>query len=47
MITAVISPSVNYFILSTDCLMPITSNNDDYSTQGMLRNRISCVRGIR
>ena len=32
--------------LSTVYLMLITSDNDNCSTQGMLRNRISCVRGI-
>ena len=31
---------------STVCLMLITSDNDNCLTQGVLRNRISCVRGI-
>ena len=38
--------SVNYYILSTDYLLLITSDSDNCSTQGMLRNRISCVIGI-
>ena len=38
--------SVNYYILSTDYLLLITSDNDNCSTQGMLHNRISCVRSI-
>ena len=33
-------------VLSTVYLMLITSDKDNCSTQGMLRNRISCVRGI-
>ena len=40
------STSVNYFNQFTVCLMLITSDNDNCSTQGMLRKRISCVRGI-
>ena len=34
------------FVLFTVYLMLITSDKDNCSTQGMLRNRISCVRGI-
>ena len=34
---------VIYFILSTDCLLLIISDNDNCSTHGMLRNR---MRGI-
>ena len=33
-------------VLSTVYLMLITSDKDNCSTQGMLRNIISCVRGI-
>ena len=46
MITYVMSTSVNYVLkftfshLSTVCLMLITSDNDNCSTQGMLRNSI-------
>ena len=40
------STSANYFNLSTVCLLLITSYKDNCSTQGMLRNRISCVRRI-
>ena len=40
------SPSVNYYNLSTVCLLLITSDNDNCSTQRMLRNRISCVCSI-
>ena len=36
----------NLVVLSTAYLMLITSDKDNCSTQGMLRNRISCMRGI-
>ena len=39
-------PFVIYYNPSTVYLMLIISDNDICSTQGMLRNRISCVRGI-
>ena len=42
----VMFPFVIYYNPSTVCLMLITFDNDICSTQGMLRNRISCVRGI-
>ena len=40
------STNCKLLVLSTVYLMLITSDKDNCSTQGMLRNRISCVRGI-
>ena len=40
------STSVNYFHQFIVCLMLTIPDNDNYSTQGMLRNKICSVRGI-